>query len=58
LSWLQEVLGVEARVCAPVQRESKRIRHQRLKETGFVWRYLDYRAGYSAMLSDLNQSAD
>ncbi|EXJ12667.1 hypothetical protein [Nitrincola nitratireducens] len=58
LSWLQQTLGVEAKSSAPAQRDSKRIRHQRLKETGFVWRYLDYRAGYTAMLSDIHQSTD
>ncbi|QEW07846.1 Rossmann-fold NAD(P)-binding domain-containing protein [Nitrincola iocasae] len=51
LSWLQQQLGVEARSTVPIHRDSKRICHQRLKASGFVWHYPDYRAGYSALLS-------
>lgn len=50
LSWLQLQLGVEARSTVPIHRDSKRICHQLLKASGFVWRYPDYRAGYSALL--------
>lgn len=51
LSWLQQQLGVESTSTVPIQRDSKRICHQRLKASGFVWHYPDYRAGYTTLLN-------
>jgi hypothetical protein len=34
-------------------RDSKRIRNQRLLDSGYLFRYPSYREGYSAVLSEL-----
>lgn len=53
LQWLQQQLGVQVQATTTMQRESKRVSHQRLKDSGFVWRYPDYQAGYTDILKSL-----
>lgn len=55
LAWLQGQLGISSTQVTPIYRDSKRVRHTRLKETGFVWRYPDYRAGYEEILNAYTQ---
>jgi nucleoside-diphosphate-sugar epimerase len=50
LHWLHRQMGIEAVVEQPMQRPSKRVSHQRLKDTGFIWHYPSFREGYAAML--------
>lgn len=50
LSWLHQQLNIKDITTASIHRDSKRIRHDRLKETGFIWLYPDYRLGYKEVL--------
>ncbi len=57
-SWLAKQLGVAepAAVIAP-PRTSRRCRNNGLKRSGYVLRYPDYRAGYSAMMASTSMAA-
>lgn len=50
LYWLHGQLGIKDAVVEPVQRPSKRVTHQRLKDTGFTWHYPSFREGYAEIL--------
>ena len=50
LYWLHEQMGIKDAVVQPMQRPSKRVSHQRLKDTGFSWHYPSFREGYAAIL--------
>lgn len=59
LQWLQSQLGVQSTGTSVIHRDSKRVSHSRLKESGFVWRYPDYRAGYEEIVNvNIQGSAD
>lgn len=52
MAWLGQQIGVEASSQRTVQRGgSKRLSNRRLKGTGYSFRYPDYRAGFSALVS-------
>jgi nucleoside-diphosphate-sugar epimerase len=58
MTWLAGVLGAPApRPAAPGEidprRGNKRCRNRRLLDTGYTFRYPDFRAGYTALLSEL-----
>ncbi|WP_151670615.1 NAD-dependent epimerase/dehydratase family protein [Nitrincola schmidtii] len=50
LSWLHQQLDIKEITTANIHRDSKRIRHDRLRETGFKWLYPNYRVGYQEIL--------
>ena len=51
LSWLHQQLDIKEITTANIHRDSKRIRHDRLKSTGFNWGYPDFRMGYKEVLN-------
>ncbi|NRP36755.1 RmlD substrate binding domain protein [Marinobacterium sp. xm-d-579] len=51
--WLAEQLGVAAHHQEPIQRGgNKRIANRAMRESGFVCRYQDYKAGFTPLLDD------
>ena len=56
LCWLHQQMGIQVKETRAIQRESKRVRHDRLKQTGFVWRYPDFKVGYASVLSSTTQA--
>ena len=52
--WLAEQLGVTVNHQEPIQRGgNKRIANRAMRESGFVCRYQDYKAGFAPLLDDL-----
>ncbi|MCB1676431.1 MAG: epimerase [Halioglobus sp.] len=53
-SWLARQLGVDARPGqqAPAPAAHRRCSNRRLRDTGYILRYPDYRSGYSAVLRE------
>ena len=52
--WLAEQLGVTVNHQEPIQRGgNKRIANRAMRESGFVCRYQDYKAGFAHLLDDL-----
>ncbi|KGK41418.1 hypothetical protein LH51_14800 [Nitrincola sp. A-D6] len=56
LHWLHGQMGIDDVVEQPMQRPSKRVSHQRLKDTGFTWHYPSFREGYAEMLLSTSPS--
>lgn len=53
--WLAEQLDVVVKHQEPIQRGgNKRIANRAMRESGFVCRYTDYKAGFAPLLDDLN----
>lgn len=52
MGWLAQEMGVEVTDRSPARRGgSKRCRNERLKQSGYRFRYPDYRSGYQALLA-------